>query len=106
MQGPPSASPGTRLGEVYAERGWTSSVPASKMDARTFKARCRSRSHPMRYRNDPAGTRLPIKLDTATNGEFEPIPLEAMHHLARRLAFDAATANARRQGLSRRAFLV
>ena len=23
----------------------------------------------MRYRNDPAGMRLPIKLDTATNGE-------------------------------------
>jgi len=60
----------------------------------------------MRYGNDPAGSRLPIKLDTATNGEFEPIPLEAMHHRARRLAFDAATANAKRLGLSRRAFLV
>jgi len=60
----------------------------------------------MRYRNDPYGMRLPIKLDTATNGEFEPIPLEAMHHRARRLALDAATANAKRLGLSRRAFLV
>src|SRR4029450_12964397 len=60
----------------------------------------------MRYRNDPAGTRLPIKLDTATNGEFEPIPLEAMHHHARRLALDPAPANARRVGLPRRAFLV
>src|SRR5436309_1090288 len=60
----------------------------------------------MQYGNDPAGSRLPIKLDTATNGEFEPIPLEAMHHRARRLAFDAATANAKRLGLSRRAFLV
>ena len=28
----------------------------------------------MRYRNDPFGTRLPIKLDTTTNGEFAPIP--------------------------------
>ncbi len=60
----------------------------------------------MRYRNDPSGTRLPIKLDTATNGEFEPIPLEAMHHHAQRLALDAATANAKRLGLPRRAFLV
>ena len=60
----------------------------------------------MRYCNDPAGTRLPIKLDTATNGEFEPIPLEVMHYRARRLAFDAATVNAKRLGLTRRAFLV
>lgn len=60
----------------------------------------------MRYRNDPSGTRLPIKLDTATNGEFEPIALEAMHHHAQRLALDAATANAKRLGLPRRAFLV
>ena len=60
----------------------------------------------MHYRNDPAGTRLPIKLDTATNGEFEPIPLESMHHRARGLALDAATANAKRLGLTRRTFLV
>jgi predicted TIM-barrel fold metal-dependent hydrolase len=60
----------------------------------------------MRYRNDPDGTRLPIKLDTTTNGEFAPIPLGAVHHRARRLAFDAATANARRLNLTRRGFLV
>jgi len=29
----------------------------------------------MKPRNDPAGRRLPIKLDTATNGEYAPIPL-------------------------------
>ena len=29
----------------------------------------------MRYRHDPDGTRLPIKLDATTNGEFAPIPL-------------------------------
>ena len=28
----------------------------------------------MRYRNDPDGTRLPIKLVATTNGEFAPIP--------------------------------
>ena len=60
----------------------------------------------MHYRNDPDGTRLPIKLDTATNGEFAPIPLAAVHHRARRLAFDAAVANARRLNLTRRSFLV
>jgi uncharacterized protein len=60
----------------------------------------------MRYRNDPFGTRLPIKLDTTTNGEFAPIPLDPVHHHARHLAHDAATINAKRLGLSRRAFLV
>ena len=60
----------------------------------------------MRYRNDPDGTRLPIKLDTTTNGEFAPIPLAPLHHLARHLAFERATVNAKRLALSRRAFLV
>jgi uncharacterized protein len=60
----------------------------------------------MQYRNDPDGTRLPIKLDTTSNGEFTPIPLAPVHHRARKLAFDAAGLNARRLGMSRRAFLV
>ena len=60
----------------------------------------------MHYRNDPDGTRLPIKVDTATNGEFAPIPLAPVHRTARRLAFEQATTNARRLNLTRRAFLV
>ena len=60
----------------------------------------------MRYRNDPDGTRLPIKLDATTNGEFAPIPLEPVHHHARELALDAAAANAKRLGVGRRKFLV
>jgi predicted TIM-barrel fold metal-dependent hydrolase len=60
----------------------------------------------MRYQNDPEGTRLPVKLDTTTNGEFSPIPLEAIHHHANRLAHEAAGENARRLGLDRRSFLV
>jgi predicted TIM-barrel fold metal-dependent hydrolase len=60
----------------------------------------------MRYRNDPDGTRLPIKLDATTNGEFAPIPLAPVHRHARAIALEAATACARRLGLSRRAFLV
>ncbi len=59
-----------------------------------------------RYRHDPAGTRLPVKLDTTTNGEFEPIPLSPVHHEARRVALDAAAAHAKRLGLDRRTFLV
>ena len=58
-----------------------------------------------RYRNDPEGTRLPIKLDATTNGEFAPIPLAPVHHRARQLAFEAAAKNARRLALTRRAFL-
>jgi predicted TIM-barrel fold metal-dependent hydrolase len=60
----------------------------------------------MRYLNDPDGTRLPVKLDTTTNGEFAPIPLEPVHHLARRMAKESVTANAKRLGLDRRTFLV
>jgi hypothetical protein len=60
----------------------------------------------MRFRNDPEGRRLPVKLDTTTNGEYEPIPLAPVHHEARHLAQEAATANAKRLGLTRRGFLV
>ena len=60
----------------------------------------------MRFKNDPEGTRLPIKLDTATNGEYAPIPLAPAHHRARRLGFESATVNAKRLGLDRRSFLV
>ena len=57
-------------------------------------------------KHDPDGLRLPIKLDSTSNGEFVPVPLEPVHHHARALAFEAATINARRVGASRRDFLV
>ena len=60
----------------------------------------------MRYLNDPEGKRLPVKLDAASNGEFEPIALEPVHHLARRVALGAAGDNAKRLGVDRRTFLV
>jgi hypothetical protein len=60
----------------------------------------------MPTRHDPEGLRLPVKLDATSNGEFEPIPLGPEHHLANRLAREAATANARRTGMDRRSFLV
>jgi hypothetical protein len=59
----------------------------------------------MRYRHDPDGTRLPIKVDTATNGEFAPRPLERNTRAANALAAERAGANAKRTGLSRREFL-
>mgnify|MGYP000900573192 FL=1 len=60
----------------------------------------------MHQRIDPDGLRLPIKLDSTSNGEFVPVPLEPVHQLARRDALAQATANARRLGLDRRSFLV
>jgi predicted TIM-barrel fold metal-dependent hydrolase len=54
---------------------------------------------------DPAGLRLPIKLDATSNGEFEPVPLNLIHHSANSLAQSRATEHARRLGLTRREFL-
>ena len=59
----------------------------------------------MRYRNDPDGIRLPIKVDTTTNGEFSPRPLDRHNHAANTLALTRADENARRKNLSRRSFL-
>ncbi len=56
-------------------------------------------------RNDPEGLRLPIKLDSTSNGEFTPVPLEPVHRQARSLAFDQANAMARRLAQPRRQFL-
>lgn len=59
----------------------------------------------MRYRHDPEGQRLPIKVDTTTNGEFAPRPLERPARAANALAAERATEHARRSALSRRGFL-
>jgi hypothetical protein len=56
--------------------------------------------------NDPQGKRLPIKLDSTSNGEFVPVPLSPANRAANRLAHAAATENATRRGLSRRKFLI
>jgi predicted TIM-barrel fold metal-dependent hydrolase len=60
----------------------------------------------MKARIDPGGTRLPIKLDSTSNGEFAPVPLSPANREANRLAFDAADRNSKRLGLKRRQFLV
>jgi predicted TIM-barrel fold metal-dependent hydrolase len=59
-----------------------------------------------RFRHDPQGRRLPVKLDSTSNGEFAPIPLAAPARQARALAEARTGPLARRLGLSRREFLV
>ncbi len=56
--------------------------------------------------HDPDGNRLPIKLDSTSNGEFVPVPLDGVSRTANRLAQDWAGENARRSGLGRRDFMV
>lgn len=58
-----------------------------------------------RARVDPDGTRLPIKIDSTSNGEFVPLPLPHRSREGNRLAHQAASANARRLGMKRRDFL-
>ena len=60
----------------------------------------------MQFTRDPDGSRLPIKLDSASNGEYAPIPLEPVHREARQRAFAAAESNARRLAIGRREFLI
>lgn len=55
---------------------------------------------------DPHGTRLPIKLDTTSNGEFVPVPLSPANREANRRAHEAAARNARRLDISKRKFLI
>jgi len=54
---------------------------------------------------DPEGRRLPIKLDSTSNGEFTPVPLWPANREANRLAHEAAAENSRRLGYSKRTFL-
>lgn len=55
---------------------------------------------------DPDGLRLPIMLDSTSNGEFMPVPLSRSNRQANALAQEAASTNARRLGLGRREFLL
>jgi predicted TIM-barrel fold metal-dependent hydrolase len=57
-------------------------------------------------RHDPEGLRLPIKIDTTTNGEFMPMPLDAVSKEANRAAHEKVGCAAKKVGLGRRAYLV
>lgn len=55
---------------------------------------------------DPDGARLPIRIDTTSNGEFSPVALEKHNLAGNALAHQWASENARRKGASRRSFMV
>lgn len=55
---------------------------------------------------DPDGTRLPIKVDTTTNGEIMPRPISPAAELGNRIAQDRAGENAKRVSLDRRSFMI
>jgi hypothetical protein len=57
-------------------------------------------------RIDPEGRRLPIKLDSTSNGEFVPVPLSGANRAANRLAHQAASDSSKKLGFTRRKFLV
>ncbi len=59
----------------------------------------------MQNQNDPEGSRLPIKIDSTSNGEFIPRALEPHNLHANALAQEQAGQHAKRSGLSRRTFL-
>ncbi len=48
----------------------------------------------MRFRNDPDGTRLPVKVDPTSNGEYVPVPLDSVNRGANCLAHKWANENA------------
>jgi predicted TIM-barrel fold metal-dependent hydrolase len=55
--------------------------------------------------HDPDGLRLPVKIDSTSNGEFVPIPLRAHNRLGNRLALERADGARRRLAMGRRRFL-
>ena len=58
------------------------------------------------FRVDPEGTRLPIKLDSTSNGEFAPVPLSPTNRAANRLAHEFAASFSKKLNLPRRKFMV
>jgi hypothetical protein len=55
---------------------------------------------------DQAGIRLPIKIDTTSNGEFMPVRLSRANREANLRAHEEASSNAKRLNLSKRQFLI
>ena len=56
--------------------------------------------------HDPDGRRLPIKLDSTSNGEYEPVPLTAAARAARTAALASVGEAVRKLGIPRRRYLV
>jgi uncharacterized protein len=60
----------------------------------------------MKHDLDQDGSRLPIKVDTTSNGEYSPMPLSKTNLQANKLAHELASLNAKRRGMDRRSFLI
>ena len=60
----------------------------------------------MNHSIDPEGRRLPIKLDSTSNGEFVPVALSATNRAANRLAHEFASSSSKTLKVNRRSFLV
>src|ERR1700704_2949374 len=60
----------------------------------------------MKHRIDPEGRRLPIKLDSTSNGEFAPVPLSPANLAANRVAHEPASSFSKKTNPPRRRFLV
>src|SRR5215831_3431368 len=75
----------------------------SRGDARR-RPRCPQETRMTDFR-EPHPSRLPIKLDSTSNGEFEPVPLGVAPRHARVLAHEAIAGAARWLGTSRRRYL-
>src|SRR5947208_15223792 len=72
--------------------------------ARGVSSSCKEAA--MKHRINPEGNRLPIKLDSTSNGEFAPVPLSPANLAANRLAHELASAFCKKTNLTRRGFLV
>ncbi|GJL94811.1 MAG: hypothetical protein DHS20C05_12160 [Hyphococcus sp.] len=58
------------------------------------------------FDHDPEGERLPIRIDTTSNGEFSPVALTPRNIAANELAHEWASENAKRKGVPRRDFMI
>ena len=58
------------------------------------------------FDHDPEGERLPIRIDTTSNGEFSPVALTPRNIAANELAHKWASENAKRKGVPRRDFMI
>ena len=52
----------------------------------------------MKDSQDPEGSRLPVKIDSTSNGEFEPQAISKANQAGNKLADDWAGDNAKRLG--------
>ncbi len=90
---------------VSNTRNSTASDDGTRPDSQRDRFRAEIKPVSMHEGFDPEGRRLPIKIDTTSNGELLPRPLSRLARAANREAQHYVGDCALRLGLSRRAFL-